>query len=109
MEIFDQSFTLMAAGPFEKITAAISLVINCENQSEVDYYWNKLSADKAAEQCGWLRDKFGISWQIVPKQLGELLAGEDKEAVKRTQQAMLKMKKIVIKDLEAAYKKDYNS
>lgn len=96
-----QVFTLMSAGPLAKFNEAISFVINCKDQREVDYYWKKLSAVPSAEQCGWLKDKFGVSWQVVPKQLNELLS-KDKSG--KVQQTMLKMKKIVLKDLEKAYK-----
>jgi len=98
-----QEFTLMSAGPFKKFNESISFVISCENQEEVDYFWAKLSADPSAEQCGWIKDKFGVSWQIVPKQLGELMNGPDAEKAHRVTQAMMKMKKIIISDLELAY------
>ncbi len=103
LEIFNQEFSLMSAGPFEKFNASISFVINCENQEEVDYYWQNLSADPKSEQCGWLKDKFGLSWQVVPKQLNEILSGNDQEGVKRATQAMLKMKKLNIDELQKAY------
>jgi predicted 3-demethylubiquinone-9 3-methyltransferase (glyoxalase superfamily) len=106
MEIFGQDFSLMTAGPFRKFNEAISFVINCESQEEVDYYWNTLSADKSAEQCGWLKDKFGVSWQIVPKQLGILMGDQNREKAKRVQQTMLTMKKIIISDLQKAYDSD---
>ncbi|MBP7992153.1 MAG: VOC family protein, partial [Candidatus Magasanikbacteria bacterium] len=74
IKIFGQQFDLMTAGPQFKFTEAISFVVNCETQEEVDELWNKLTADGGAEsQCGWLKDKFGLSWQIVPKALGELM------------------------------------
>lgn len=83
---------------------AISLVIDCDNQEEVDYYWAKLTADGGSEgECGWLKDKFGVSWQVVPKRLNELLNDPDPVKSKRVMEAMLKMKKIVISDLEKAY------
>jgi len=100
-------FSLMSAGPFDKINRAISFVITCQNQAEVDYYWEKLSAVKSAEQCGWLKDKFGVTWQVVPKQLGELMGDPDPAVASRVQQAMLKMKKIIISDLQIAH--DNNS
>jgi predicted 3-demethylubiquinone-9 3-methyltransferase (glyoxalase superfamily) len=84
---------------------AISFFINCESQAEVDELWEKLSAVPEAEQCGWLKDKYGVSWQIVPTALGELLSGPDPEKSQRVMQAMLQMKKIDIKTLEEAYER----
>ena len=95
-----QEFTLMSAGPFQKLNSAVSFVINVSGQEEVDYFWNALSAVPESEQCGWLKDKFGVTWQVVPKELHELLANPDKEKAARAQQAMLKMKKIVIDQLQ---------
>lgn len=103
MDIFGQEFTLMTAGPFRKFNEAISFVINCETQEEVDYFWNKMSADKEAEQCGWIKDKYGVSWQIVPKQLGVLMGDSNKTKASHVQKAMLSMKKLVIVDLQKAY------
>lgn len=80
----------------------ISLMVNCEDQAEIDYYWNALSAVPAAEQCGWVKDKYGISWQITPANMDELMKGEDEAATQRKTQAMLKMKKIDIEGLKAA-------
>lgn len=94
-----QDFTAINGGPIFKFTEAISFVVNCENQEEVDHYWNKLTEGGQEVQCGWLKDKFGLSWQIVPKQLGELMRGTK---AGRVMGAMLKMKKIVIKELEDA-------
>lgn len=82
---------------------AISFIVNCKAQDEVDYYWNKLSAVPESEQCGWLKDKYGISWQIVPEALPKLLNDPDKEKAGRAMQAMLQMKKIDIAGLEKAY------
>ena len=82
---------------------AISFVVNCENQEEIDYYWEKLSAVPQAEMCGWLKDKFGISWQVVPSVLSKLLVDKDGKKSQRVMQVMLKMKKIIISDLEKAY------
>jgi len=84
---------------------AISFVVNCENQEEVDYYWEKLSAVPQSEMCGWLKDKYGLSWQIVPTVLSKLLTDKDAKKSQRVMQAMLQMKKIEIADLEKAYKK----
>lgn len=86
-------------------TDGISLYINCEDQEEVDYYWDALLADGGSEsQCGWLKDKFGLSWQVIPKQLSELMGDPDPEKGQRVMQAMLKMQKIDIKTLEEAHK-----
>ena len=82
---------------------AISFVVNCETQEEVDYYWEKLSADPKAEMCGWLKDKFGLSWQIVPTVLSKLLSDKDAKKSQRVMQAMLQMKKIDIAGLEKAH------
>lgn len=98
-ELAGQRFFAIDGGPAFKFTEAISLYVDCADQEEVDYFWGKLSAVPESEQCGWLKDKFGLSWQIIPKQLGELMSNDKSGKVA---QAMLKMKKIVIKDLEAA-------
>jgi predicted 3-demethylubiquinone-9 3-methyltransferase (glyoxalase superfamily) len=82
---------------------AVSLYVECETQAEVDNFWEKLSAVPEAEQCGWLKDKYGVSWQIVPKQLGELLNDPDPEKSSRVMKEMLQMKKIDIAALEKAY------
>ena len=104
IELFGQDFTLMSAGPQFKFTEAISFVVDCNDQKEVDYYWEQLTADGGAESmCGWLKDKYGLSWQIVPEQLNKLMADKDKEKARRVTQAMLKMKKIDIKKLQQAY------
>lgn len=104
IELRGQEFTLMSAGPFAKFNESISFVIDCEDQAEVDHFWDKLTADGGEEsQCGWLKDKFGVSWQVVPRRLNELLADSDKEKAGRVTQAMLKMKKIDVAGLEQAY------
>jgi len=82
---------------------AISLLVNCDTQKEIDYYWGKLSADPKAEQCGWLKDKFGLSWQISPSKLDEMLSDKDSKRVKRVTEAFLKMKKFDLAELEKAY------
>jgi predicted 3-demethylubiquinone-9 3-methyltransferase (glyoxalase superfamily) len=82
---------------------AISFYVECDDQAEVDHFWEKLSAVPEAEQCGWLKDKYGVSWQIVPKQLGEFLSAPDREKADRAMQAMLKMKKIDIAQLKVAF------
>ena len=97
-----QDFTAINGGPIFKFTEAISFVVNCENQEEVDHYWNKLTEGGQEVQCGWLKDKFGLSWQIVPKQLIQLMSGPDKAKAGRVMQAMMQMKKIDIKTLVEA-------
>jgi len=82
---------------------AISFIINCETQDEIDYYWEKLSADPASEQCGWLKDKFGLSWQVVPVEMNRMMENEDPEKIARVTQAFLKMKKFDIAELKQAY------
>lgn len=102
-EIDGQQFNVLNGGPAFKFNEAISLFVNCENQQEVDELWAKLIAGGGEEsQCGWLKDKFGLSWQIIPRQLGEMLSDKDPEKAKRAMEAMLKMKKIDIKTLERA-------
>ncbi len=99
-----QEFIGLNAGPQFKFNEAISFLVNCEDQNEVDYYWNKLIADGGEESmCGWLKDKYGLSWQIIPKQLGELMGDPDPEKAQRVVQAMLKMKKIIVADLQKAH------
>jgi predicted 3-demethylubiquinone-9 3-methyltransferase (glyoxalase superfamily) len=102
VELFKQDFTFMTAGPFRKFNEAISFVVSCDTQDEVDRYWNALSAVPEAEQCGWLKDKFGVSWQIVPIALPMLMNDPDPKKSRRVQEAMLKMKKIDIAALESA-------
>ncbi len=102
LELFGQEFTLLSAGPFFKFNEAISFVVHCNNQKEIDSYWEKLSADPKAEQCGWLKDKYGLSWQIVPTVLGKMLQGKDARKVARVTEAFLKMKKFDIKALKRA-------
>jgi predicted 3-demethylubiquinone-9 3-methyltransferase (glyoxalase superfamily) len=98
-----QEFMALNGGPEFTFTEAISLLVNCETQQEVDDLWAKLTADGGQEsQCGWLKDKFGVSWQIIPKQLGEMIGDKDPAKAKRAVDAMLKMKKIDIKAIERA-------
>jgi len=103
-ELSGQPFMAISAGPFFKFNEAISLMVNCETQKEIDYYWEKLSADPKAEQCGWLKDKYGLSWQIVPTALGRMMRIGTKAQVARVTQAFLKMKKFDIAQLKKAYK-----
>lgn len=92
-----------SSGPHQFVfNEAISFVVSCDTQKEIDYYWEKLSADPESEQCGWLKDKYGVSWQIVPSKMGELMSG-DPETTQRVTQAFLKMKKFDIAALERAY------
>jgi predicted 3-demethylubiquinone-9 3-methyltransferase (glyoxalase superfamily) len=99
-----QEFQALNGGPQFKFTEAISLSVDCQSQEEVDALWEKLTADGGEpSQCGWLKDKFGLSWQIVPRALPELLGDPDPEKSKRVMEAMLKMKKIDIKALQEAY------
>lgn len=102
-EIEGQEFVVLNGGPNFKFNEAISFVVNCDTQQEVDEYWEKLTANGGQEvQCGWLRDKFGLTWQIIPKVLLELLADKDRKKAQRVMDAMLKMKKIDIAGLKRA-------
>jgi predicted 3-demethylubiquinone-9 3-methyltransferase (glyoxalase superfamily) len=103
-ELNGQEFTALNGGPHFKFTEAVSFVVNCETQSEVDYYWDKLSQGGQESRCGWLKDKFGLSWQIVPIALAKLLSDPDPEKSKRVMQAMLQMSKIDIPTLERAHR-----
>jgi len=95
--------TALNGGPIFKFTEAISLVVNCDTQEEVDHFWQKLSAGGEEVQCGWLKDKFGVSWQVVPGALLEMIQDKDPAKVKRVMAAMLKMKKIEVRELRKAY------
>jgi predicted 3-demethylubiquinone-9 3-methyltransferase (glyoxalase superfamily) len=102
-ELAGQRFMALDGGPIFKFNEAVSLYVECEDQEEVDYFWGKMSAVRESEQCGWIKDKFGLSWQIIPKQLGELLGDKNKKKALAATNAMLKMKKIVIADLQKAF------
>ena len=103
-ELDGQQFMGLNAGPRFKFNESISFFVNCENQAEVDEYWNKLIADGGEESmCGWCKDKFGLWWQIIPRQLGELMGDPDPEKSQRVMQAMLQMQKIIVADLENAH------
>jgi predicted 3-demethylubiquinone-9 3-methyltransferase (glyoxalase superfamily) len=104
-ELNGQPFTALNGGPQFKFSEAISFQIMCRDQEEVDYYWNKLGqgGDPNAQQCGWLKDKYGLSWQVVPTALVELLGDPDREKSGRAMEAMLKMKKLDIAELERAF------
>jgi predicted 3-demethylubiquinone-9 3-methyltransferase (glyoxalase superfamily) len=102
-ELEGQEFVALNGGPMFKFSEAISFVVNCETQEEVDYFWSKLSAGGEESRCGWLKDKFGLSWQVVPVVLIEMLADKDKAKAKRVMHAMLQMDKIDIPTLKKAY------
>jgi predicted 3-demethylubiquinone-9 3-methyltransferase (glyoxalase superfamily) len=102
-ELEGLEFTALNGGPHFKFTEAISLYVNCESQEEVDYFWGKLSEGGDISQCGWLKDKFGLSWQIIPSVLPKLLNDPDREKANRVMQAMLQMQKIDVAKLQQAY------
>lgn len=103
-EIEGQRFTALNGGPRFKFNEAISFEIDCETQEEVDYLWESLTAGGGEPgMCGWLKDKYGLSWQVVPRILGELMTDEDREKAKRVTEAMLSMRKIEIAELQRAY------
>ena len=102
-QLAGQELYALNGGPHFKFTEAISLFVNCETQQEVDELWEKLSAGGQQSQCGWLKDKYGLSWQIVPTILGKLLGDKDAKKANSVMQAMLQMKKIDIKGLQQAY------
>ncbi len=102
-ELEGRQFMCLDGGPIFKFNESISLYVECEDQAEVDYFWSKLSSVPESEQCGWCKDKFGLSWQIIPKRMGEVMSDPDPEKSKRAIEAMLKMHKIDIAKLEEAY------
>lgn len=102
-EIDGQEFMVLNGGPQFKFTEAISLFVNCETQNEVDYLWEKLLEGGEESQCGWLKDKFGLSWQIIPTALGSMLSDPDPEKAQRVMHAMLQMRKIDVQTLQQAY------
>jgi len=101
-ELDGQRMIALNGGPVYKLTEAISLVVDCKDQKEVDHYWNKLSKGGQEAMCGWLKDKYGLSWQVTPRILIELVSGPDKKKAKRVMEAMFKMRKIDIAALKAA-------
>lgn len=103
-ELDRQEFTALNGGPVFKFNEAISFQVNCETQDEIDYYWQNLSAggDPRAQQCGWLKDKFGVSWQVVPTMMAELFKDENSAKAQRAMEAMLRMKKLDIAELKKA-------
>ena len=102
-QLAGQKFIALNGGPQFKFTEAISFFVSCETQKEIDYFWEKLSAGGEKSRCGWLKDKFGVSWQVVPPVLGDMLNDDDDEKSNRVMQAMLKMSKLDIKKLKQAY------
>jgi predicted 3-demethylubiquinone-9 3-methyltransferase (glyoxalase superfamily) len=103
-EIEGQKFTALNGGPQFKFNESVSFVVNCETQEEVDYFWEKLTRDGGQESaCGWLKDKFGLSWQVVPRALIDMLQDKDPKKPERVMKAMLQMQKLDIKTLEEAY------
>jgi predicted 3-demethylubiquinone-9 3-methyltransferase (glyoxalase superfamily) len=104
-ELDGQVFTALNGGPVYKMSPAVSFVVHCDTQAEVDHYWEKLSAGGKENQCAWLEDKFGVTWQIVPNVLLELISDPDPVKAGRVMQAMLQMTKIDIQTLKQAYEK----
>lgn len=102
-EIEGRKFLGLNGGPAFTFNEAVSFVIDCSSQEEVDRYWSALTEGGSESQCGWLKDKFGVSWQVVPSVMGQLLGGPDPEGAQRAMQAMLGMRKLVISELQAAY------
>ena len=102
-ELDGQKFTALNGGPHYKFSPATSFVVNCETQDEVDYYWEKLSAGGKTMQCGWLDDKYGVTWQVVPSVLVKMLQDNDAEKARRVMQTMMQMVKLDIKPLQQAY------
>jgi predicted 3-demethylubiquinone-9 3-methyltransferase (glyoxalase superfamily) len=98
-----QQYICLDGGPVFKFNEAISLTVECEDQAELDHFWEKLSAVPESEQCGWCKDKYGLSWQIIPKRLGELMGDPDKEKAGKVLEALMKMHKIEVSELEKAY------
>lgn len=98
-----QSFTAMSAGPLDPFNHAVSFVVSCDDQAEVDRYWNALLDGGTPEACGWLKDRYGVSWQIVPTVLGRMMGNPDRAKAKRASDAMLRMVKIDIAGLQAAF------
>lgn len=100
-----QAFLALNGGPHFKFNEAVSFIVNCESQEKIDYYWNRLSSggDEKAQQCGWLKDRYGVSWQIVPTVLSRLMGGSDGEKSRRVMKALLEMKKLDVAALQRAY------
>jgi predicted 3-demethylubiquinone-9 3-methyltransferase (glyoxalase superfamily) len=103
-QIEGQEFVALNGGPYFKFDEAISFIVNCKTQREIDYYWEKLSKGGVKSQCGWLKDKFGLSWQIAPTVFFEMMLDKDAKRASRAMQAVLKMKKLDLKKIEQAYR-----
>ena len=103
-ELEGQPFHALNGGPLYKFTEAVSFFIDCKDQREVDYFWKKLGDGGTYQRCGWLKDRWGVSWQVIPRALGECLNGKDRKGSQRAMEAMLKMVKLDVKTLKAAYK-----
>jgi predicted 3-demethylubiquinone-9 3-methyltransferase (glyoxalase superfamily) len=99
----DQPFMAISAGPLFKFNESISFMVYCETRGEIDYYWEKLSAVPEAEQCGWVKDRYGLSWQVVPAIMDKMMQDQDPERLARVTQAFLKMKKFDLAELQRAY------
>jgi predicted 3-demethylubiquinone-9 3-methyltransferase (glyoxalase superfamily) len=104
-ELDGQAFSALNGGPLFHFTEAISFQVYCQDQQEVDYFWEKLTegGDPQAQQCGWLKDKFGVSWQVIPQEMGKYISGPDAEKAQRAMAAMLQMKKLDIEEIRKAY------
>lgn len=102
-KMFGQEFVALNGGPHFKFNEAVSFVVNCRTQKEIDYYWKKLSAGGHEGQCGWLKDKFGVSWQVVPEQTEKWISGQDPDRTERVMQVVLRMKKLDLKAMQKAY------
>ena len=103
IQLNGQDFLALNGGPVFTFTEAVSFIVNCETQPEIDYFWEKLSSGGQIQQCGWLKDKFGLSWQIVPTELAEMMQNSDPEKSNRLMQAIMQMVKLDIKKLKEAY------
>jgi predicted 3-demethylubiquinone-9 3-methyltransferase (glyoxalase superfamily) len=101
--LFGQSFQAISAGPLDEFNHAISFMVRCDSQAEIDRYWEALAKGGEIEQCGWVKDRFGVAWQIVPGMLADMLADPDRKKAKRAADAMLKSKKLDVAALTAAY------
>lgn len=102
--LMGQPFQAISAGPLDEFNHSVSFMVECEDQAELDRYWDALAADGTVEECGWVRDRYGLAWQIVPRVLGERMKDRDRAAARRVTEAMLKMKKLDVAAIEAAYR-----
>ncbi len=101
--LMGQPFQAISAGPLDPFNHAISFVVECDDQAELDRYWDALATGGTIEECGWVRDRYGLCWQVVPRVMGERMKDPDRAAARRVTEAMLKMKKLDVAKLEAAY------